>query len=1270
MKSPQNRFYFFVLLLLITGGGIFYVVKNLEFEEKITNVLPSDPKHKLMLDLIDNAAIFDRIIVHIFTEDSISPKPKLLVEMAEQLTDSITKYFIPEFIQSVEGKSRPDMQQVLFQNFKDFLPFYMGEPDYRYIDSLIGSENLNPLVAEHMKVINSPAGFMAARILFSDPLGIISKQYERLKALQVDDNLLLYRNYLVSKDKQHLTFFLLPAESDNNRKNAEFIEKFEKLISQLQGTNKNYIKVEYTGAVPIAVANAKRIQRDIQLTVNIALLVIVFLIVYFYRRWHYFGLILLPAFMGATLALLFFTLQYGKISAISLGIGSVLLGISVDYAFHIFTHLKHTKGIQSLRKDVSLPILMSSLTTGSAFLGLLALSSPALRQLGIFAAISVVGAALISIFVLPHLSGTSDSKRVTTNTYIEKLAAFTTPKPKYNFLAVTVITLFFALFAGKVAFEPNFEKLNYMTPQLTMAEKNLERAGDFSGKKSYLLSEGVNLNEAILNAKNGVSRLDSLKNANVIHQYNSALSLLVSTEEQEKQLAQWRSFWSAEKIAEFKALLAVASQEVHLKPEAYNSFFELLDFPYGIVNPEVMLDRYSDIASSFKITSKEKVYLAHIIHLDEKQRKTVSEYFQSMPNNHLVDKKIFFSGIFETLQTDFKDLLLLSTGLVFIIVLVFLGRIELAIVTTLPVFVSWIWTLGFMGLFDLKLNFFNIVICSLIFGLGIDYAIFITRGLMQEHKTGQKNLVSYKSSILISAITTTIGLGVLLFAKHPALKSIAGLAIIGIVSSVIISFALQPVLFRFLVGKPEKKRRNPVTLVTLLGTIVTFGLWGISSLLTTALLPFIIVLPVAKHRKQYLVRYLTSKISWFILFIHPLSRYKKMGFDQVDLQQPSIIVSNHQSMVDILFFLTLSPNIIILTKDWVWNNIFFGAVVRYAGHLNISAGYDQLQEAIEERIQNNCSLLVFPEGSRSNNGEIKRYHKGGFYLAEQNSLPLHKAIIHGLYEFMPKGSVTLGASTYIMKYVSTHTFSNPEKNEYSKIGKAACAESRKAFELLKQEDHVYKNYNFLVRQNYIYKGPVLEHYIRVKLALEDNYRIFNSLVPRKGKIYDIGCGYGPMTLMLKLLSKERELIGLDYDVEKIETARNTQLNFELNIDFRAGDAMELKMGKANAVILSDILHYLERNEQTVLLNNTAAALNPNGKIIIRDGDSSQQKRHKGTKLSEFFSTRLGFNKTRNPLNFFSKTMIEAFAADQNMNLEIIDNTRKTSNLIYVLEKKN
>jgi uncharacterized protein len=82
-------------------------------------------------------------------------------------------------------------------------------------------------------------------------------------------------------------------------------------------------------------------------------------------------------------------------------------------------------------------------------------------------------------------------------------------------------------------------------------------------------------------------------------------------------------------------------------------------------------------------------------------------------------------------------------------------------------------------------------------------------------------------------------------------------------------------------------------------------------------------------------------------------------------------------------------------------------------------------------------------------------------------------------------------------------------------------------------------------------------------------------------------------------------------------------------------------------------------------------LNHGGSIIIRDGNKDLVKRHKGTKLTEVFSTQVtGFNKTSgNGLSFLSGSLIKEMAADHHLECNEVDNTKFTSNIIFVLKNK-
>src|SRR5690606_34397453 len=103
---------------------------------------------------------------------------------------------------------------------------------------------------------------------------------------------------------------------------------------------------------------------------------------------------------------------------------------------------------------------------------------------------------------------------------------------------------------------------------------------------------------------------------------------------------------------------------------------------------------------------------------------------------------------------------------------------------------------------------------------------------------------------------------------------------------------------------------------------------------------------------------------------------------------------------------------------------------------------------------------------------------------------------------------------------------------------------------------------------YIFKGPVLEWYMRVKLNLEKDYRFFNEIVPRDARIIDVGCGYGFLSGMLALTSSGRTITGVDYDEEKIMMARNAFLD-RPSVSFRCMDIAKEELPEGDVYIFSD-----------------------------------------------------------------------------------------------------
>jgi uncharacterized protein len=106
------------------------------------------------------------------------------------------------------------------------------------------------------------------------------------------------------------------------------------------------------------------------------------------------------------------------------------------------------------------------------------------------------------------------------------------------------------------------------------------------------------------------------------------------------------------------------------------------------------------------------------------------------------------------------------------------------------------------------------------------------------------------------------------------------------------------------------------------------------------------------------------------------------------------------------------------------------------------------------------------------------------------------------------------------------------------------------------------------------------------------------------------------------------------------------------------------------IVIADVLHYLKPHDQIQVIKKSIDALLPGGRLIIREGNADLKERHQGTKLTEFFSVRLlKFNKSVNKLHFISGKTVKELASEAGCRVEVIDDTKFTSNVIFVVGKR-
>ncbi len=148
------------------------------------------------------------------------------------------------------------------------------------------------------------------------------------------------------------------------------------------------------------------------------------------------------------------------------------------------------------------------------------------------------------------------------------------------------------------------------------------------------------------------------------------------------------------------------------------------------------------------------------------------------------------------------------------------------------------------------------------------------------------------------------------------------------------------------------------------------------------------------------------------------------GLDNLQTGKPYIFMSNHQSYFDIFVLLANIPvGFKFIMKQELMKIFLLGPAMRRSGHIGIERKDPkkaiQSMNRAAEKIKNGTSVLIFPEGTRSPDGRLQAFKKGGFHLAVKSGCDIVPVYIHGTNRIVPKGSLRINNKGMYKLYIGS-----------------------------------------------------------------------------------------------------------------------------------------------------------------------------------------------------------------------------------------------------------
>lgn len=675
--------------------------------------------------------------------------------------------------------------------------------DEKKLEEKLASEAIRENLIKWKRILTESPAPVISQTFYNDPLSMDSLILSKIAALRTSGtSVKMERGRVFSSDMKHLLILAKPKSSGTDSAAAKEVVTFiEGAIDEVinagkeSGPKGEKIKIAYLGSHRFSLDNATMIKGDIQRTLTISLIAIITLSLLVYRRPLLSIITVLPALFGAFFASGFLRIFSPEISAISIGCGAMLAGIAVDYGIHILFHID--RSVENEHDSIEIaatlarlikPLSLGAITTIGAFLSLQVSLMPGLRQLGLFAALGIGGAFLFSIIALPVIipKGAAKKGRAPILQVTNLFPPYFKWMSKNRTLIITLISIFtlLTLYGLKgLSFEGDIQKLNAASSETRRDWKEIVKNFGSAMSSTSVAVRSSSTEEALALNDKLYDELLLLKEKGLILSIQSPSELIPGNERQLENRERWNAFWHEDRLTKLNEDLEKAALEIRMRPQILKRSIADLPGESPALTVEGLFKGFlkNILSSNLSVNDDETFVLTNLKLANYKDFAKVAELVEKrVPQAIITNGRHFAEHMVDLIYGELKRLG--GMALVIVAFIIFLSRTKKSATLSLigPLLMSLLWTFGIMGLTGIKLNIMNSIIVIFIFGLVIDYAIFLQSAWNNSDSGETDHLSLTCGAITISATTTLFGLGSLLFADHPALHAIGLTAFIGI----------------------------------------------------------------------------------------------------------------------------------------------------------------------------------------------------------------------------------------------------------------------------------------------------------------------------------------------------------------------------------------------------------------------------------------------------------------------------------------------------------
>ena len=490
------------------------------------------------------------------------------------------------------------------------------------------------------------------------------------------------------------------------------------------------------------------------------------LLIVVYRSVVPWLLCLLPLISATLAGTVVVMWAFGEIHGITLAFGVTLIGVTIDYPIHYFTHIRKPHRARESMMQIWPTLRLGVLTTSIGFLSMALAGFSGLVQLGVFAITGLLVAAWSTKWLLPNSIPDTFFYQAP-----PKLLKFTetlvrvSSRMSYVIVLGVVVALVW-LWAQPALTDNDLRKLQPLLKEHKQTDLHLRELTGTMDARFLGLVSGDSAEQLLQRSEQLIPELDRLVKEQIIEDYELAARYLPSQKTQQLRRALMPD------PATLRANFALAVAGTPFKIDAFKPFFARVEAVRSgqILTHETVISSSLSLGLDSLLQQVDSTWLAPVLLRQVKDHARLKKWAATTQSPGFTLKDLTEETSNVVGRYSQEVIRWSSWGFVVIVLLLWVGLRSLGdlLRVIVPVGAAVVLTIALWNVAGVKLNIFHLVSLLLVIGMGIDYSLFFIRKVDDED-----HRLDYLA-VTICNITTVVAFGLLFFSFPPALQAIGG----------------------------------------------------------------------------------------------------------------------------------------------------------------------------------------------------------------------------------------------------------------------------------------------------------------------------------------------------------------------------------------------------------------------------------------------------------------------------------------------------------------